>query len=90
MTEDERSLSEPFELDVLVGALDLIGRLKRIERAVGMLSDAIANLQIMVTAEALARIQAADARQIPIQTITSTPFTGNPSVYIPHFGGNVC
>lgn len=88
MTEAEPS--EVFELPVLVGALDLIGRLKRIERAVDTLSDAIANLQIMVTAEALARIQAADARQLPIQTVTSNPaLTANPTVYIPNWGGNI-
>lgn len=88
MTEDERSPSEDLQLPILVGALDLIGRLKRIERSIDMLSDAIGKLEIMVTAEVLARV-AAEASQYPVP-ISNPPLTGIPTVYIPHFGGNVC
>lgn len=43
-------------LDTLVGALDIVGRLKSIERSIRALSDNIANLQIMVTAMEIARV----------------------------------
>lgn len=46
-------------LETLVGALDIVGRLKGIERALLALSDAIANLQIMVTAMEIARVASA-------------------------------
>jgi hypothetical protein len=73
--------SEDLELSTLVGALDIISRLKRIERSVDILSDAIANLQIMMTAEVLARAHADALRSMPVPL---------PSVYVPNVYGTFC
>lgn len=53
-------MSEPSDVpvDIMIGALDIIGRLRGIERAIQQLSDAVANLQIMVTAAEIARTPA--------------------------------
>jgi len=67
---------EDVPLGTLVGALDIIGRLKGIERALLVLSDAVANLQIMVTAAEIARVAA-----VP------PPILNPPPVWL---SGNIC
>lgn len=60
-------MTEPAELplDTLVGAIDIISRLKGIERNLLILSDAIANLQILVTAMEIARTTPVPAPMAP-------------------------
>jgi hypothetical protein len=55
-------------LDTLVGALDIIGRLKGIERAIQVLSDEVANLHIMFTAAEIARTLAQPLPALPSTT----------------------
>lgn len=68
---------EEVPLGALVGALDIVGRLKSIERNLRVLSDAIANLQIMVTAMEIARVTA------PVPQATPNPYL--PGIYTANY-----